>query len=127
MITQLSVFLQNEAGRLEEMTAAIAEAGVNISALCVAETAEYGVMRMIVSDTAKAVEALREKGFTTKLTDVICVETPDVPGELNTLLSKLAAEKINVSYMYGYSDEGTAKLILKVSDPEKAGRLLQNS
>jgi len=125
VIKQLSVFLQNELGRLEEVTDILYKNGINISALSIAETAEYGVLRMIVSDIEKAAEALKADDFSVKITDVICIETPDIPGELHKTLQILSGEGINLSYMYGYSSEGTARLILKVSEPQKAIQLLK--
>ncbi|MEL7656429.1 MAG: ACT domain-containing protein [Bacillota bacterium] len=125
VIKQLSVFLQNELGRLEEVTDILYKNGINISALSIAETAEYGVLRMIVSDIDKAASALKEEDFSVKITDVICIETPDIPGELHKTLQILSGEGINLAYMYGYSNGGTARLILKVSDPAKAIQLLK--
>ena len=80
---------------------------------------------MIVSDTDKAAKALQNSDFSVKITDVICIETPDVPGELHKALRLLSKEGINLSYMYGYSNAGKAPLILKVSDPEKALEILK--
>ncbi len=125
VIKQLSVFLQNELGRLEEVTNILYQNEINISALSIAETAEYGILRMIVSDTEKAAAALKAEDFNVKVSDVICVESPDVPGELHKNLQILTGEGINLSYMYGYSNGGTARLIMKVSEPEKAIRLLK--
>lgn len=126
VIKQLSVFLQNELGRLEEVTDILYKHNINITALSIAETAEYGVLRMIVDDVDKAAAVLRDEEFNVKISDVICVETPDVPGELHKNLQVLSGAGINLSYMYGYSNGGTARLIMKVSDPEKAIRLLNN-
>jgi hypothetical protein len=125
VIKQLSVFLQNELGRLEEVTDILYKNDINISALSIAETAEYGILRMIVSDIDKAAEALKKEDFNVKISDVICVESPDVPGELHKSLLILSGNGINLSYMYGYSNGGTARLIMKVSDPEKAIQLLK--
>lgn len=125
VIKQLSVFLQNELGRLEEVTDILYKHNINISALSIAETAEYGVLRMIVDDTGKASEALKAEDFNVKVSDVICVESPDVPGELHKNLQLLTGAGINLSYMYGYSNGGTARLIMKVSDPVKAMELLK--
>ena len=125
VIKQLSVFLQNELGRLEEVTDILYKHSINISALSIAETNEYGVLRMIVSDVDKAAAALKEEEFSVKLTDVICIESPDIPGELHKTLQTLKSAEINLSYMYGYSTGGTARLILKVSDPDKAIQLLK--
>ncbi len=125
VIRQLSVFLQNELGRLEEVTDILYKNNINISALSIAETAEYGILRMIVSDIDKAAAALKGEEFSVKISDVICVESPDVPGELHKNLQVLSGAGINLSYMYGYSNGGTARLIMKVSDPAKAIQLLK--
>ncbi|MBR0597567.1 ACT domain-containing protein [Sinanaerobacter chloroacetimidivorans] len=124
VIKQLSVFLQNELGRLEEVTDILYQNDINISALSIAETAEYGVLRMIVSDIEKAASVLKENDFSVKITDVICIEAPDIPGSLHKILEGLTGAGINLSYMYGYSNGGKARLILKVSNPEKALEIL---
>lgn len=124
MIDQLTVFLQNEPGRLRELTGVLSENDINISALSMAETEEYGIIRMIVSDSEKAEKALKAKHFIVKIVDVIGITIPDVPGKLHHVLELLADEGINVSYMYGYSDNGSARMIMKVSDPIKAGEIL---
>lgn len=125
VIKQLSVFLQNELGRLGEVTDILHKNDINITALSIAETAEYGILRMIVSDTDKAAAALKEGDFSVKIADVICVECPDIPGELHKNLQVLSEAGINLAYMYGYSNGGTARLIMKVSDPAKAIQLLK--
>ncbi|GAB1477196.1 ACT domain-containing protein [Bacillota bacterium] len=124
IIKQLSVFVQNEAGRLVQVTEILNEADINISALSLAETEEYGILRMIVSDVERAAEILKERGYKVKTIDVICLVTPDVPGALNEKLKVLAREKIDVIYMYGYSNDGKARLILKTSNPQRAAELL---
>ena len=125
MIKQLTVFLQNEPGRLRELTGVLSENEINISALSMAETEEYGIIRMIVSDPEKAQTALKEKHFVVKLVDVIGLLIPDVPGKLHHVLELLADGGINVAYMYGYSDNGAARMIMKVSDPQKAEKILE--
>lgn len=125
MIKQLSVFIQNEPGRLVQVTDILHKANINISALSLAETEEYGILRMIVSDIDLAAETLRQNGYKVKAIDVICLVTPDVPGALNEKLKLLAAEKVDVIYMYGYSSDGKARLILKTSDPNRAAEILE--
>lgn len=127
MITkQLTVFLQNDIGRLEELTRILGENDINISALSVAETETYGIMRMIVSDIDKAVEILKAAEFTVKTTDVLSIKCPDIPGALHKALLVLSGAGISIRYMYGYSDAGIARLIIKISDPEKGRELLEN-
>ena len=125
IVKQLTVFLQNEPGRLEELTSVLQQEKINISALSIAETEEYGIVRMIVSNPEKAEEKLKKKGFSVKTTQVIGVEVPDEPGTLHHILKRWADGGINVRYMYGYSNCGAARLIMKVSDPEKATKILE--
>lgn len=126
MITnQLTVFLQNESGRLEELTDILSKNNINISALSIAETENYGIMRMIVSDTEKALQVLKDGDFTVKITEVLSIECPDVPGSLHNTLKSLKNNGIDVSYMYGYSSGGTARLIIKVNNPERAMELVE--
>jgi len=127
IIKQLTVFLQNKSGRLEELTDILAKNDINISALSIAETEEYGIMRMIVSDHEKALQALKAAEFTVKTTDVVSVECPDVPGALHETLKTLTNNGIDVSYMYGYSNGGTARLIMKINNPEKAMEIIEKN
>ncbi len=124
IIKQLSVFLENESGRLTELTKILHENNINISALSIAETEQYGLMRMIVDNPDKAITALKQEGFSVHTTEVICIVTPDIPGSLNAALTYLSEAGINVSYMYGYSSGGKAPIIMKVSDPAKAVEIL---
>lgn len=124
IIKQVTVFLQNEAGRLEEMTEILGQNNINISAISIAEAAEFGIARMIVDDDEKAVHVLKERDFSVNLVEVLCVETPDTPGALYEVLRKLASAGINVSYMYGYSNHGVAPMIMKVNDPYRALSIL---
>lgn len=125
IVDQVSVFLENKSGTLEELVEALGEARINISALSIAETENYGIVRMIVSDTDKCEKMLKDKGFTVKIRKVIQVQTPDEPGALATQLKHFTDNDINVKYMYGYSNAGTAFLVMKVDDPEKASQLLK--
>lgn len=125
IIKQVSVFVENETGKLEEVTEVLFQKGINVSALNIAETADYGVLRMVVDHTGQAVEALKEQSFPTRVTDVLSISAPDVPGSLNQILIALSQAGINVAYMYGYSAGGTARFILKVEDVE-AGEAVLN-
>lgn len=124
IIDQVSVFLENRAGTMEGLVETIGKAGINISALSVAETAEFGIVRMIVSDTEKCVDTLRAADYQVKTGKVIQVETPDEPGALAEQLKKFKSGNVSVKYMYGYSNAGIAYLIIKVDEPEKAITLL---
>ena len=125
IVKQLSVFLENEAGHFLDISRCLGGAGVNISALSIAETAEYGIARMIVSDLDRGLGALREAGYPVTTTEVLRVEMPDEPGALSSALERLAAGGVNVSYIYGYSSGGTAYLVLKAGDPRKAVGLME--
>ena len=96
---QLSVFLENRAGRLAEVTHTLAEAGVNIRALSLADTSDFGILRLIVCNHEKAQTVLKEKGFTLGRTHVVAVEVPDQPGGLDAILQLMSANNINVEYM----------------------------
>ncbi|QAT43131.1 acetolactate synthase [Aminipila luticellarii] len=124
IIKQVTVFLQNEAGRLEELTEILGKNDINISAISVAEAAEFGIARMIVEDYEKAVRVLKERELSVNLVEVLCVETPDTSGALYEVLKRLSSAGINVSYMYGYSNNGTAPMIMKVNDPHRALTIL---
>lgn len=125
IIKQVSVFLENRTGHLLELVKSLGDNGINISALSIAETAEYGIARMIVDNTENAVQKLKAAGYQVNVAEVICVETPDEPGELAKALTGFAEKDINVSYMYGYAADGVARLIMKVSHPEEAIKTLK--
>ena len=99
---QISIFLENKTGRLAEVTGILAEAGVNIRALALADTSDFGVLRLIVDDNQKAEAALKQGGFTVSKTNVVAVEVSDRPGGLHHILDLLHREGINVEYMYAF-------------------------
>lgn len=121
MVKQISVFLENKTGRLAEATRAVGKAGVNIRALSVADTSDFGVLRFICDNTANAIIALKEAGFTATATEVVAAEVPDKPGGLADLLDVLGAKSINVEYMYAFFKKShhNAVMILKVEDRMK--------
>ena len=96
---QLSVFLENRAGRLAEVTHTLAEAGVNIRALSLADTSDFGILRLIVDDQEKAKSVLKEHSFTLGRTSVVAVQVPDTPGGLDSVLQFVSQHGINVEYM----------------------------
>jgi len=100
MIDQLSVFLENTAGRLAELTRALGDAGINMHALMVADTSEFGVIRIITDTPERAKELLAERGFSASITPVTAIEIPDRPGGLADVLDSLDAAKMNVEYAY---------------------------
>ena len=120
-IHQISVFLENRTGQLAEITKLLAEKNVDIRALSIAETADYGLARMIVDDAHKASSVLLEHGDVLSMTPVWAVEVPDAPGGLAELLSLLAQEKVDVEYMYSLftHKEGLAYMVMRVSNEPK--------
>lgn len=124
-IKQISVFLQNEPGRLLAFTEVLSKAGINMSALNLADVTEYGIVRIIVDDVEKAVAVLTENNYTVRVTDILCVDVTDKPGSLHTILDKLAAAQLNISYMYGFSTSNGASLAFKVDDLAKGEAALK--
>ncbi len=121
-IRQISVFLENKVGRVGEITRILGKNNINIRALSLADTSDFGILRMIVDDIEKALKALRGKGIIVKETAVVAVEVPDKPGGLAAVLDILAKEGINVEYMYAFFEqpEDKALLIFRFEDPDRA-------
>ncbi len=117
-VKQISIFLENKSGRLAELSHILGERGVNIRALSIAETADYGVLRLIVNDPDLATRILREAGFTVSETDVIAVEIPDEPGGLGKALQPLQDAGINVEYLYSFVEKSgeSAIVVFRVED-----------
>lgn len=113
IIKQVSVFLENKSGRLNEVCKTLGEFGVNISAFTVADTFDFGILRMIVSDPDKACDTLKKGGFSVRTTDVVLAKTPNKPGSLSKLLEILNQEEVFIEYMYAFSmkDEGAVNVI----------------
>jgi len=125
-VEQISVFLENRTGRLAEITRVLGDAGVNIRALSLADTSDFGILRLIVSDNEKATEALKEHGFTVGKTSVVAVEVKDRPGGLNRILEILSKEDVNVEYMYAFVQHSGANalMIFRFDDIDAAVKLL---
>lgn len=127
IIQQLSVFLENRSGRLTEVTAALGEHGINISALCIAETSDFGILRMVVSDVNKAQEVLRARSFSLSVTQVICLSIPNQPGSVNIALRILSEANISVEYMYAFAVGPSAFVMIRTNDIEQSiSVLLEN-
>ncbi len=124
---QISVFLENKTGRLAEVTGILSEANVNIRALALADTSDFGVLRLIVDDNIKAVKALKNRGFTVGRTDVVAVEVEDRPGGLHRLLDMLHNAEINVEYMYAFVQHSgeNAVMIFRIDNIDEAVRVLE--
>jgi hypothetical protein len=125
-VEQISIFIENKSGRLAEVTRILGEAGVNIRALSLADTSDFGILRLIVNDCEKAKAVLKEKGFTVSKTEVVAVEVPDQPGGLARILQVLDTESINVEYMYAFVERcgGNAVIIFRFDESDRAIRAL---
>lgn len=111
-ITQISVFLENKAGRLFDATQLMAENGINIRALTIAESEDFGVLRMVVDKPADTIALLKANAFVATMTEIIAVEVPDVPGGLCKVLNVLQDGGINVEYMYGFVEKTQDKALM---------------
>jgi len=128
-VEQISIFLENKAGRLAEVCQVLSEAGVNIRALSLADTSDFGILRLIVDNNDRAKEVLKERGFTVGKTDVVAVEVEDRPGGLSRILDILSRQDINVEYMYAFVQHSgkDAVIIFRFDDIDMAVKLLQEN
>lgn len=128
-VNQLSIFLENRAGRLAEVTRLLSEAKVNIRALSLADTSDFGILRLIVSDFDKAKTKLKENGFTVGRTSVVAAEVSDDPGGLHNILEMLQNAGINVEYMYAFVQQSgnSAVLIFRFDRTDQGIELLQKN
>jgi hypothetical protein len=127
-IKQVSVFVGNETGRLVDMLEPLARSGINILALSVADSADFGIVRLVASDTEGGVRALHDAGFTLRVNEVLSYEMPNVPGGLlKSVAEPLARAGINLEYFYAFvrSEAGKATVVLKVDDLDRAEEVLE--
>ena len=128
-VKQISVFLENKSGRLAEVTRILADNNINIRALSLADTADFGILRLIVDDMNKASKVLKTAGYTLSETDVVAVEVVDKPGGLAKTLAPLWRAGLDVGYMYAFvqSSGENAIMILRFEDPDKAVSVLREN
>ena len=128
-VEQISIFLENKPGVLEEATRILKDAGINIRTLSLADTTDFGVLRLIVNDVDRASQVLKEQGFRTSRTVVVAVEVPDRPGGLHGILEVLSKNGINVEYLYAFVERSGehAVIIFRVDAPDKAIEVLQKN
>jgi hypothetical protein len=128
-VEQISIFIENKSGRLAEITRILGDSGINIRALSLADTSDFGILRLIVNDVETAKAVLKEKGFTVSKTEVVAVEVPDRPGGLSSLLQTLDSNQINVEYMYAFVERcgGNAVIIFRFDEIDKAIGTLKGS
>ena len=125
IIRQLSIFLENRTGRINEVARILADNGINMQAFSMAETADFGLLRLIVPDVDRAVEVLRAENIAVMVTDVLCLNCPNVPGSLSAVLEKLASNNVFIEYMYAFSDGDSANVIIRPNNIEDALKVLQ--
>ena len=118
MVKQVSIFLENRAGRLYEVTHLLAMNQLNIRALSLADTSDFGILRLIVNDPTKAIEVLKKENYTVSTTEVVAIEVKDKPGGLAEILGLFETNKINIEYMYAFlgKEKETAIMIFRFDD-----------
>ncbi len=128
-IRQISVFVENKPGRLAEITGFLAEGGVSIRAFSIADTTDFGILRLIVSDTQKAAEVLKTAGVAVSITEVVGISIPDVTGAFAKVVKVLASAGENVEYAYAFltPEAGHAYVIVRVDDNAVATAVLQEN
>ena len=125
-VKQVSVFVENETGKLAEITRVLAEANIDLKAMCIAESVDFGILRCIVEDPEAAVALLKSKGYAANVADVIAVELEDRPGGFADVLDVLTKEGVDIGYVYStiHSKKGSAMIVLKVAEVGKVIDLL---
>lgn len=128
-VKQISAFVENRPGQLAKFTEVLNNHGIDMRALSLAETEDFGIVRIITDDSYKTACVLKEEGYIFSITDVIAVEIPDTPGGLYKVLSVLTAEEINVDYMYAFTarKQDAAYMIFRVTDNERAATVLKSN
>lgn len=126
-IQQLSVFLENREGRLDEVLAVLSNNEVNIVALSLADTSDYGMLRLIVSDPNKGRAVLKENGITAMLTDVVAFRVPHATGSLSKAMHLVVEGDVNIEYMYAFANGADASAVLKTDDPARVADILRGS
>jgi len=126
-VKQISVFLENKKGRLAEVTRSLSHEKINIRALSLADTADFGVLRIIVDNPDRTLTILKSHGFVAQVTEVIAVEVEDRPGGLSRILEVLDQDNVNVEYMYAYVEKSreNAIVICRIDDRERALQILE--
>ena len=121
----MSIFLENKSGRLTEVTEALGRAGVNLSAMSIADNSDFGILRCIVSDPDKAYRVLKEEHFAVKITDVIGFTCPNTSGSLAIVLKYLSDRGVFIEYMYSFANGNVANIVIRPNDLESCVRILE--
>ncbi len=128
-VEQISIFLENKPGSLEEVTRILKDAGINIRTLSLADTTDFGILRLIVNDVETASRVLKEQGLRVSRTTVVAVEVPDRPGGLHSILEVLTKNGINVEYLYAFVERSgeNAVIIFRLDTPDRAIEVLKQN
>jgi hypothetical protein len=124
-IKQLSIFLENKSGRLTEVLETLGQEKINIAAMSIADTSEYGILRLIVSDPVESLKLLKAKEFSVNLTDVIGIETPKEAGSFATALKNFSEESISIEYMYAFAFHDKGVIVMRTDDRQKAFKIIE--
>ena len=124
VIKQLSIFLENRSGRINEVAKIMSQNGIDMRAFSMAETSDFGILRLIVSDVDKAVECLRAADFAVMLTDVVCVKCPNESGALSVVLDRLTEQSVFIEYMYAFAEGAVAKVVIRPSEVDRCEEIL---
>jgi len=128
-VKQIAIFLENKSGRLADISHTLAKNAINIRALSLADTADFGILRLVVNDTNKAQQVLKENGFTVGITDILAVEVPDKPGALDSILQEVHKAGLNVEYMYAFTKKSgqSGMLLFRFDDQDAAAAVFQKA
>lgn len=121
----MSIFLENKTGRLTEVTQVLAREGINLSALCIAENADFGILRGVVSEPDRAYQVLKENHFAVSITNVVGFSCPNTPGSLAQVLSYLSDAGVFIEYMYSFANGDSANVIIRPTDMKQCIQVLQ--
>ena len=124
-IKQLSIFLENKTGRINDVTRILGKNGINMHAFSMAETTDFGILRLIVSEVEKAVEILRNENFAVMLTDVVCLKCNNTAGSMSDILEKLSQENIFIEYMYAFAEGEIANVVIRPNDIDRCTAILK--
>jgi hypothetical protein len=124
IIKQLSIFLNNKIGRFADVIRILASENINLQAFTVSESSDFGILRLIVDDADRATSVLRDASFAVSQTDVVLIETPDTPGSLSPAIDMLTNAGISIEYMYAFSSNNRAKVVIRTNDIARCEELL---
>lgn len=124
---QLSIFLENKTGRLNDVAKILSESSINMKAFSIADNTDFGILRVLVSDTDKAYQILKQNGFAVKFTDVITLHISNTPGSLYCILDLLATANIYIEYMYAFSEGEQASVVIRPDNLEEAVKVLKQN